>query len=115
MDPELVETLARELRARRDALLKQVESNEADLRLMEAEREPEFEEQAQEERDALVLAGLDDRSSAEVAAIGVALDRIAEGTYGVCGGCGQPIAEARLRALPTTPLCVDCATAREQR
>jgi|ERR1039458_3138012 DnaK suppressor protein len=38
-----------------------------------------------------------------------ALVRIAEGTYGPCERCGQPISEARLEAMPTARRCLDCA------
>ena len=35
-----------------------------------------------------------------------ALKRIAEGTYGLCAVCGQPIPEKRLEALPWAALCI---------
>ena len=38
-----------------------------------------------------------------------ALARIEAGTYGVCEECGKPIAVKRLRAIPYTALCIDCA------
>jgi RNA polymerase-binding transcription factor len=38
-----------------------------------------------------------------------AADRLAAGTYGTCAGCGQPIAPARLAALPATTTCIACA------
>lgn len=38
-----------------------------------------------------------------------ALEKATEGTYGVCDRCGEPIAEARLEALPASALCVSCA------
>ncbi|HVA66707.1 MAG TPA: TraR/DksA C4-type zinc finger protein [Elusimicrobiota bacterium] len=38
-----------------------------------------------------------------------ALASIEIGTYGVCAGCKQPIPEARLEAMPETPLCVGCS------
>jgi RNA polymerase-binding protein DksA len=41
--------------------------------------------------------------------VDAALERIADGTYGVCQNCGRPIAPARLAARPTATLCVDCA------
>ncbi|OYN94669.1 TraR/DksA family transcriptional regulator [Propionibacteriaceae bacterium ES.041] len=41
--------------------------------------------------------------------IDAALERLDEGTYGVCANCGRPIGDERLEALPTTTLCVDCA------
>jgi DnaK suppressor protein len=41
-------------------------------------------------------------------AIEEALRRIDHGTYGVCRDCGEPIAEARLRAIPWTRVCITC-------
>ena len=38
-----------------------------------------------------------------------ALERLAEGTYGICKRCGNPISEARLEAMPTARRCLDCA------
>lgn len=38
-----------------------------------------------------------------------ALQRIANGTYGVCAKCGKDIAEERLRANPAAAECMDCA------
>ena len=37
-----------------------------------------------------------------------ALQKIEDGTYGLCDSCGQPIAENRLEALPQASLCIDC-------
>lgn len=39
-----------------------------------------------------------------------ALTRLAEGTYGRCERCGQPIAPARLEAMPTARTCINCAS-----
>jgi DnaK suppressor protein len=41
-------------------------------------------------------------------AIEEALARIQKGTYGVCRDCGEPIAEARLTAIPWTRVCIIC-------
>jgi DnaK suppressor protein len=41
-------------------------------------------------------------------AIEEALRRIDEGTYGVCRDCGEPIADARLDAIPWTRVCIAC-------
>ena len=41
-------------------------------------------------------------------AIEEALVRIEKGTYGVCRDCGEPIAEARLNAIPWTRVCISC-------
>jgi DnaK suppressor protein len=41
-------------------------------------------------------------------AIDEALERIQRGTYGVCRDCGEPIADARLNAIPWTRVCIVC-------
>jgi DnaK suppressor protein len=41
-------------------------------------------------------------------AIEEALVRLDKGTYGVCRDCGEPIAEARLNAIPWTRVCISC-------
>ena len=38
-----------------------------------------------------------------------ALEKLDEGSYGICDSCGQPIAAARLRAMPASVVCVPCA------
>ena len=41
-------------------------------------------------------------------AIEDALVRVDKGTYGPCRDCGEPIAEARLNAIPWTRVCIAC-------
>jgi len=41
-------------------------------------------------------------------AIEEALGRMGKGTYGVCRDCGEPIAAARLNAIPWTRVCIAC-------
>lgn len=42
--------------------------------------------------------------------IAVALQSIAEGSYGRCQHCHKPIPRERLQALPYATLCVSCQT-----
>ena len=44
-----------------------------------------------------------------------ALDRVRSGDYGVCEVCDEPIAPARLRAIPEVTTCVACQDAEERR
>jgi len=34
--------------------------------------------------------------------------RMEKGTYGMCRDCGEPIAPARLNAIPWTRVCITC-------
>jgi DnaK suppressor protein len=99
---------------RREAeLLREVAETEADLALLDEDRESEDEERAQLDSTAHLLARLDDRATAEVAEIRAALARLALGAYGKCEACGNRIPIRRLRSAPTARFCVACARLRE--
>jgi RNA polymerase-binding protein DksA len=51
--------------------------------------------------------GLGERAQQTLTAIGDALRKIEEGTYGVCEACGEPIGAKRLSAIPWARLCID--------
>jgi len=43
-----------------------------------------------------------------------AIQRIDDGTYGICQACGGEISEKRLMARPVTTLCIDCKMKQEK-
>jgi RNA polymerase-binding protein DksA len=47
-----------------------------------------------------------------LAKVVTALEKIEDGTYGMCTDCGKSIPVARLDALPSATVCVDCACPR---
>jgi RNA polymerase-binding protein DksA len=57
---------------------------------------------------------LEENEERVIAAIDAALQRIDDGTYGTCQGCGQPIATERLEAVPWTTQCIDCKRKEER-
>jgi RNA polymerase-binding transcription factor DksA len=74
-----------------------------------AHHDPDWEELAVEREGDEVLEATGNAGLAEIAQIRSALARIADGSYGYCGRCGDRIADARLDALPWTPFCRKCA------
>lgn len=44
-----------------------------------------------------------------------ALNRISDGTYGICEECGEEIPFGRLKAVPFANLCVSCKSEKEGR
>jgi DnaK suppressor protein len=56
---------------------------------------------------------LTEMKSKQLERIQDALARLDEGTYGICEDCNNPIASARLRALPFAECCVSCQERRE--
>lgn len=55
--------------------------------------------------DALIL-----QAQRHLADIGLARDRLEQGTYEKCESCGNPIGQARLEARPVARDCIACAT-----
>lgn len=98
--------IADALNARMAQLSERVERLEEDLR---QPLDPDFAEQATGMEAAEANEALEGASRAEIAQIRAALERIENGTYGVCVSCGEDIAPARLEALPFAQQCIECA------
>ena len=69
----------------------------------------DWEDQATQLESQDALEGIEKSKLQEVRQIREALRRIAEGSYGVCAKCGEPINPKRLKALPTATRCIACA------
>ena len=71
------------------------------------------------DNDAITLPGLEklfDQFKVDLLKeIDTALKGIDEGTYGICEECSSEIPEARLIALPTTTLCLNCQASHEKK
>ena len=55
-----------------------------------------------------------DRERKLIVKLQEALQRIDEGTFGICEVCGGKISEKRLMARPVTTLCIECKTKQEK-
>jgi len=80
----------------------------------EAEEIPDPNDRGTVESERNWALRLGDRDRRLAAKIEAALDRLEKGTFGVCEGCGKPIAAARLKARPITTFCIACKTESEK-
>ena len=55
------------------------------------------------------------RNAALLGQVSDALERIAAGSYGVCGSCEGAISLKRLAAMPWAALCLECQQSAESR
>lgn len=69
---------------------------------------------ASNERERELALMLGDRDREKLSEIEDALERLKDNSYGTCEECGEPIAEDRLRALPSTRVCVECMSKMER-
>lgn|SRR5690554_5160507 len=92
-----------QLEAERDSLRRQL----AELTGLDADTNfADFGAVAAEQGEARALA---ESLRAMLTEVEHALAKLDAGTYGTCEECGEPIAEARLEAMPATRWCVDHA------
>ena len=54
-----------------------------------------------------------DRESALVRRLRSAIDRVEDGSYGICLQCEEEIAPTRLKAIPWAELCIHCQESAE--
>lgn len=105
-----IKEIESELRAKHQSLMQRLKMINADKkRELSGPLDADFEEAAQKSENDEVIDALDNLEREELVAIQNALIRIEKGQYGVCAECGQNIKAERLKAIPYTLVCKDCA------
>ena len=76
---------------------------------------PDPSDRAALETDRNFLLRIRDRERKLIEKIKEALERIDNGTFGICEVCSKEIGEERLSARPVTTQCIDCKKKQEAR
>jgi len=76
---------------------------------------PDPNDRASQESDRTFELRIRDRERRLINKIREALERIDDGTFGICDLCGEEISEGRLKARPVTTLCIDCKIEEEKK
>lgn len=87
-------TVLQDRMARRDDLEVQVSPDEFDARLQLVDRE--------------FQSGLLHQTALDLRQVRSALQRMDNGSYGICGECDEPISIARLKVIPWANFCIKC-------
>lgn len=93
---------------RRDALRMALAGDLSLLKEMRAESAGDVVDAALDSVQDEISSQLAEVESRELARIENALQRMRDGQYGICEGCGNNIPLARLNALPYATLCIKC-------
>lgn len=97
-------------RAALDALLAEYSARAKAIRQdLARSHSPDFAEQALQRQNDEVLEALLAEAETAMRQVGMAKLRLAEGRYGECLRCGEPIEAGRLKALPAAEFCLRCA------
>ena len=107
LNKENLENIKSELLAKRQFLAKGIVEATANL----IDDEPMFADsidQASADTEKSLSVQIKNRERDILWEIDEALRRIESGTFGECIKCGESIMEARMKANPSTTLCIDC-------
>ncbi len=112
MNPSAMADFLALLHAQREGLLARVrQQRNGDIgradAAADARQSSEGDEASADAQRDLAVA-LEERELAELTAIGAALERVADGSYGTCTDCGTDIPAARLQAAPAALRCIGC-------
>ena len=100
--------LHKSLISQRDELRKRLGGELRDLRSNKSLDSGDAADLAFDSGNEEVSSQLADLESRQLYQVERSLDRLKQGTYGVCEGCGKKIPVARLNALPFSTTCINC-------
>ena len=114
MDHRTLNHFKKLFQSQRDQLLDQKIMKDQELELSRDDLPDEADTTSREMHQAMRVR-LQNRESLLLKKIDSALDRIREGSFGLCQGCEESIEVKRLEARPTTTLCVACKEDQERK
>jgi RNA polymerase-binding transcription factor len=101
------DSLRKLLLAKRNELVARVEQRRQEI-VTDQEQDDEVGVALRNSATGLAIANIE-RELRTLAEIDLSLRRMESGEYGICGLCEEKIPVARLKAIPWTRCCVECA------
>ncbi len=105
---DAVSNLRQILIRRRDALRRALAGDLSSLKELRQQTSSDVVDAALDSAQDEISSQLAEVESRELAHIELALERMRDGNYGACEGCGEGIPLARLQALPYATMCIQC-------
>ncbi len=112
MEKEIVEKFKQQLIEKREEILNEAGRTLSDM-TDQNQNVPDPNDRATIESGRSFELRIRDRERKLLSKIEEALERVAEGEFGICEDCGEEIGLKRLEARPVTTLCIDCKTIQE--
>ncbi len=113
MKPEKMEFFRTMLMQKINELLGEAEKTVSEMTSTK-ENFPDPTDRASLESDRNFELRIRDRERKLIMKMQEAIQRIDDGSFGICEVCGGNISEKRLTARPVTTLCIDCKTKQEK-
>jgi DnaK suppressor protein len=113
MNKEQLKYFSEKLRAWRDELIQEA-TKTVDGMHEEKAQFADPSDRASMETDRNFLLRIRDRERKLISKIDQAIERIEDGSFGICDECGEDIENKRLEARPVATLCIHCKTLQEE-
>jgi DnaK suppressor protein len=110
MSTESFQTIKDELLRLRAELLREVSESYATCRELGQDGVADIGDMSSNAYNRDVLFNLSETQRQRIRDIDIALERIAQGEYGICMQCGEEIAPRRLEVRPFSRYCIECKT-----
>jgi DnaK suppressor protein len=116
MDKTLINKIKQKLLQQKQELAEDVNKTVEGLHQFQSKDEmTDFTDQSSVESNRDLLLQMNDRDLNILEEIERTLEKIEDGSYGICEDCGCEIGKQRLNAHLIVSLCVDCKTEQEKR
>ncbi len=115
MDKAKMKEVEKRLRKERQRILAELGETVNGLHQPNTEELPDFSDLSSLETNRNFLLRLKERERNLLIKIEQTLEKIRQGTFGVCDECGLEIGEKRIEARPVVSLCIECKTKQEER
>lgn len=112
MDKKQLEYFHEKLENMSKSLLSEAEKTLSEM-TDHSDNYPDPTDRATAESDRSFELRIRDRERKLLGKIKAAIERINDGSYGICDECGDDISSPRLEARPVTTLCIECKTRQE--
>src|SRR3972149_1888875 len=114
MDKERLDFFRDLLQRKLSDLLDEAGKTVDEMNVLAKDNFPDPVDRASMESDRSFDLRIRDRERKLIAKVNEALERIEDGTFGICEVCGGQIGEKRLEARPVTTLCIECKQEQEE-
>jgi len=114
MDKKKVEFFKKRLLAKKEELLRLATNSEKDGREADEEATQDIADKAANSYTKEFLFHQSDESRRLLQLVNEAMERIKEGTYGLCLECEQEVQQKRLEAVPWARHCIECQEKQDQ-
>jgi len=114
MDKKKAEYYKKCLVTRQEELLRLVTKSERDGRIADEEATQDVADKAANSYTKEFLFHQSDENRRVLQLVGEALDRLKNGTYGLCLSCQEEVQVKRLEAVPWARHCIECQEKQDQ-